>query len=97
MEKRSIKIKSAGRDLILNEDNKTKMEILPFVTQCQLSVSNLRQKTLVKKWHPTQNQLSTVTWSSEIQRKTGTNCLFQERTIHKGFASNNKHIKGQQN
>ena len=44
-----------GRNKALKQNNKEREEILPFVTQYQPSISNLKE-ALLKKWHLIQNQ-----------------------------------------
>ena len=47
--------KFTGRVSALKQDKQTQKEILPFVTQYQPSVPNIKQ-ALIKKWHLIQNQ-----------------------------------------
>ena len=48
-------IEFTGRTTALKQNNKERKEILPFVTQYQPSISNLKE-ALLKKWHLIQNQ-----------------------------------------
>ena len=55
VEKLLSEIKFTRRGSVLNGNNKTQKDILPFLTQYRPSVSNLKQ-ALLKKWHLIQNQ-----------------------------------------
>ena len=55
IERTLSEIKFTERDLALKQDNKNKQEILPFVTQYEPSVPNIK-KILIKNWHIIQNQ-----------------------------------------
>ena len=48
-------IKFTGRATALKQNNKERKEILPFITQYQPSISNLKE-ALLKNWHLIQNQ-----------------------------------------
>lgn len=55
VEKLLSEIKFTRRGSVLKRNNKRQKDILPFVTQYQPSVSNLRE-ALLTKWHLIQNQ-----------------------------------------
>ena len=55
IERTLSEIKFTERDSALKQDNKNKQEILPFVTQHEPSVPNIKQ-ILMKNWHIIQNQ-----------------------------------------
>ena len=55
VEKLLSEIKFTRRASVLKGNNNTQKDILPFVTQYQPSVSNLRE-ALLTKWHLIQNQ-----------------------------------------
>ena len=55
IEKILSETKFTGRVSALKQDKQTQKEILPFVTQYQPSVPNIKQ-ALLKEWHLIQNQ-----------------------------------------